>query len=147
MPVLEDLRLAARSPRRAARTRGWSRSRAGRSRGRGRARAATREAASSERRGDLGVVLALEEPELPPVVVLELVEALVDLGADPADDAAAAAGQEVLGVGVLEERVAAPVEVALALADQRRHPLLDPLVEAEREHDELAELARPEARR
>ena len=60
-----------------------------------------------QRRGDLGVVLALEEAELPPVVVLDLVEALVDLGGDPADDAAVAAGEEVLGVGVLEEGVAA----------------------------------------
>ncbi len=94
-----------------------------------------------QRGGDLGVVLALEEAEHAPVVVVELVEALVDLGGDPADDAVAAAGQEVLGLGVLEERVLAPVEVALALADQRRHPLIDAFVEAKRQEDELAQLA------
>ena len=86
------------------------------------ARAASSPAASSSARGDLRVVLALEEAELPPVVLMDLVEARVDLGGDPADDPVAAASEEVLGVGVLEVRVAAAVEVALALADQRRRP-------------------------
>ena len=73
-----------------------------------------------------------KKPNWPQSLSWKLVEALVDLSGDPADDPAAALGEEVLGVGVLEERVAAAVEVALALADQRRHPLLDSLVEAER---------------
>jgi hypothetical protein len=93
-----------------------------------------------QRLRDRGVVLGLEEPELTPVVVLELVEPLIDLGADPPDDPAVTAGEEVLGLGVLEVGVVVAVEVALALADQRRHPLVDIRVEPEREHDELPQV-------
>jgi len=41
-------------------------------------------------------------------VVVELVEVTVDLGADPPDDTTVAAGQEVLRLAVLEERVQQP---------------------------------------
>ena len=71
-----------------------------------------------QRSRDLGVVRALEEAEQPPLVSLELVQALVDVGADPADRLIATPGEEVLRLGVLEERVPAAVEVALALGDQ-----------------------------
>ena len=64
-------------------------------------------AASSSARGRLGVVLALEEAEQAPVVALELVEVAVDVGGDAADRLAVAPGEEVLGLGVLEERVLA----------------------------------------
>ena len=63
-----------------------------------------------QRAGDLRVVLALEEAEQPPVVALELVEVAVDVGADPAHELSVPPGQEVLGLGVLEERVLLPVE-------------------------------------
>ena len=49
-----------------------------------------------ERRRHLGVVLELEEAEVPPGVALVLVERAVDLGADPAHHPAVAAGQEQL---------------------------------------------------
>ena len=42
---------------------------------------------------------------------------------DPADDRAVALGQEVLGLGVLEERVLLAIQVALALVDERRDPV------------------------
>ena len=58
-----------------------------------------------QRRGGLRVVLALEEAEQAPGVVLELVEDAVDLRGDAPDRAAVAPGEEVLGLAVLEERV------------------------------------------
>jgi hypothetical protein len=62
---------------------------------------------AEQRRGGLGVVLALEPAEQAPVVALELVEVAIDVGADPPDGAPVAPGEEVLGLGVLEERVLA----------------------------------------
>jgi hypothetical protein len=47
-----------------------------------------------QRSRDLGVVRALEEAEQPPLVSLELVQALVDVGADPADRLIAPPGEE-----------------------------------------------------
>jgi hypothetical protein len=96
--------------------------------------------------GDFGIVLALEEAEQAPLVSLEAVQALVDVGADPADRLIAAPGEEVLGLGVLEERVLAAVEVTLALGDQRRDPVRGAGVEAEGELDEPRELASPRHR-
>ena len=90
----------------------------------------------------LGVVLALEEAEHAVLAALEVVPALVGLGRDPPDDLAVAPGHEVLGLGVVEERVLGAVEEAPAFADERRHPD-GPLVEAERQLDELGHLAPP----
>src|SRR5204862_7137923 len=70
----------------------------------------------------LGVVIGREEAEQPPLVALKLVEAVVHVGGDAAHRRPAAPGQEVLGLGVLEEGVLIAVEVLLALRDQRRNP-------------------------
>ena len=66
---------------------------------------------------------ALEEAEQAPVVALELVEVVVDVGADPAHGLAVAPGQEELDVGVLEERVLAPVQELPPLAHERGDPV------------------------
>jgi hypothetical protein len=95
--------------------------------------------ARQESRRHALVVLAFEEAEQAPVVALELVEAPVHVGADAADGPAVPPGEEVLGLGVLEERVLRAVEVPLALRDQRRHPVRR--VPVERKHDELPHLA------
>ena len=71
-----------------------------------------------------------------------LVEGAVDLGADPADDAAIAPGEEQLRIAVLEERVELAVEVRVALQLQRRDPL-GPSVQPERQLDELPQIAAP----
>ena len=60
-----------------------------------------------QRLGDLAVVDRLEEAEHPVLAALVLVPAAVELGGDPADRLAVALGEEVLGLGVLEERVLA----------------------------------------
>ena len=78
------------------------------------------------------VVLALEEPEPAPAVVLEALEVVVDLGGDAADRPAVAQREEVLRAAVLEERVLAPVQELLALEDQRRDPVGLVAVQAER---------------
>ena len=93
--------------------------------------------------GDLGVVLGLEEAEHAVAAALELVPAPVDLGGDPADDLAVALGEEVLGVGVVEVGVSAPVEELAALEDQRRHPLRIVAAQAERQLDEAVEVTAP----
>src|SRR5205823_4834085 len=64
----------------------------------------------------------LEEAEHAPVVGLELVEVVIDLGRDPPDRAAVAPGQEVLRLGVLEERILVAVEELAALELQRGNP-------------------------
>jgi len=56
------------------------------------------------------VVLTLEEAEQAPAVVLELVEAVIDVSADAPDRLPVAIGEEVLRLRMLEERVAALVE-------------------------------------
>ena len=53
----------------------------------------------------LGVVLALKPAKQAPLVVLELVEVPIDVGADTTDRPPVAIGEEVLRLGVLEERV------------------------------------------
>ena len=88
----------------------------------------------------LRVLVALEEAEQPPVVVLEALEVVVDLGGDAADHAPVAHREEVLGAAVLEEGVAAAVEELAALEAERRHPVRLVLVEAEGELDEGAKV-------
>ena len=90
----------------------------------------------------LRIVLALEEAEPAPAVVLERLEVVVDLGGDAADRPPVAQREEVLGAGVLEERVLPPVQELLALEQQRRHPVGRVAVQAEREPDEPTEVAR-----
>ena len=99
-----------------------------------------------QRRGHLRVVLELEEAEQAPVVVLVVVEGAVDLGADPADHAAVAAGQEELRLGVLEEGVEARVQEQPPLDSKRGHPVRLVSMEPERELDELPSVA-PRAHR
>src|SRR3954469_19237392 len=91
-----------------------------------------------QRRQDLGVVLELEEAEHPPARVVVGVEEVVELGADPPDDAPVAAGQEQLRVALAEERVVAPVEEQVALQAQRGHPDRRTGVQPERERYEFA---------
>ena len=79
--------------------------------------------AVEQRRRRLRVLLALEEAEPAPAVLLEALEVVVDLRRDPPDRAPVAQRQEVLGAAVLEERVLAPVEELLALEEQRRDPV------------------------
>ena len=93
-----------------------------------------------QRSGDRRVTLGLVEAEQPPLVVLELVQPMIDVGGDPPDRLAVTPGQEVLGLGVLEERVAAPVEVAAPFGDQRRDPARRSTVQPPREPDEGAEI-------
>ena len=66
---------------------------------------------------------------------------LVDLGGDPPDRLAVALGEEVLGLGVLEERVLRAVEELHPLEDQRRHPLRAVAMELERDLDEPLQVA------
>ena len=82
------------------------------------------------------VVLELEEPEPAPVLALVVVEGVVDLGADAADDAPVAAGEEVLGFAVAEEGVHPPVQEQAPLELQRWHPLRVVSMQAERQVDE-----------
>ena len=66
--------------------------------------------------GGLVGVLALEEPEHPPVVLLELVEAMVDMGADPPDRLAVAPGDD--GPPVADEFVYRVVDALDAIAKE-----------------------------
>src|SRR5436189_2361409 len=68
-----------------------------------------------QRIGDLLVVDRLEEPEQAPLVVLDLVQAMVDVRRDPPDDLPVALRKKVLGLSVLEERILLTIEVLLAL--------------------------------
>ena len=94
-----------------------------------------------QRLGRLRIVLALEEAEHAPLVMLELVEVTVDVRGDPPNRPAVAPGQEILGLGVLEERVALTVEEALALEQQRGNPVGLVTIEAPRQLDERIQFA------
>ena len=59
---------------------------------------------------------------------------------DPAHGLAAAPGEKVLGLGVLEEGVAPAIEVTLALGDQWRHPVRGAFVEIPGKADERLEV-------
>jgi hypothetical protein len=72
---------------------------------------------------------------------VEVVQGGVDLGADPAYDAAVAASQEELRLPALEERVEARGEEQPALDSERGNPLLRVRVQAERKLYELAQRA------
>jgi hypothetical protein len=102
-----------------------------------------------ERAGGLLVVLALEPAEEPPPVALELPEVAIDVGGDPPHDAAVPLGQEVLRLGVLEERVAPAVELLADEQAQRRDPVRLVPVQAVRQVDEGPQVAssahRPDA--
>src|SRR3954447_3559865 len=65
---------------------------------------------------------------------------MVHLGADAPHRLAVAPGQEVLGLGVLEERVPGAVEVLLALRDERGHPEGLVTIEPPRQPDEAHEV-------
>ena len=91
--------------------------------------------------GDLAVVDRLEESEHPVFAALELVPAAVELGGDPADRHPVALGKEVLGLGVLEERVLLSVQELHPVKDQRRHPLRMVTVEIEGDLDEALQVA------
>ena len=94
-----------------------------------------------QRRGHRGVALALEEPEQTPAVVLEVVETVVDVGADPPDRLAVEPGDEVLGLRVLKERIARPIEMPPALGQEGGHPVRGAAIDRPRKPDEGAELA------
>ena len=78
------------------------------------------------------VVLTLEKAEQAPLVVLKLVEAVVDMGADPPDRTPVAPGEEVLGLGMLEEGVARRLEPISHIEQERRDPARLVAVEVER---------------
>ena len=54
--------------------------------------------------------------------MLELVEAVIDVGADPPDRLSVAPGEEVLRLRVLEERVARAVEALADIEHERSDP-------------------------
>jgi hypothetical protein len=87
---------------------------------------------TEQSRRHLRVVDRLEEAEHPVVSPLDLVPAAIDLGGDAPDRLAAALGEEVLGLAVLEPGVLASIEELHPLVDQRRHPLRAIAVETER---------------
>ena len=89
----------------------------------------------------LGIVLALEEAEQPPLVMLELVEVAVDLRRDPTDGRLAPPGQEELDLGVLEEWIAPSVEEPLAVEQQRRYPVGLVTIQPPRQLDESVQIA------
>ena len=60
---------------------------------------------------------------MPQRLLVVVVERVVDLGADAADDAAVAPGQEELRLAVRKNGVEAPAEEQPALEPQRGHPL------------------------
>jgi hypothetical protein len=92
-------------------------------------------------RGRLGIVLALEEPEQAPVVALELVEVMVDVGADPPDRLPVAQRQEELGLRVVEERILPAIEECPALGDERWDPVRLVTIEPHRKLYEAREVA------
>jgi hypothetical protein len=94
-----------------------------------------------QRACSLGVVLALEPAEQAPSVVLELVEVLIDVGADATNRTAVAVGNEVLRLRVLEEWVLALVEAFLQVHHQRGDPLGLVAIQPPRQLDEDAQLA------
>jgi hypothetical protein len=89
----------------------------------------------------LARVLAFEEAEHPPAVVLELVEAVVDVRGDAPDRLAVAPGEEVLGLGVLEERVALAVEPLADVHRERRDPARLVTIERRGKRDETPHVA------
>jgi 8-amino-7-oxononanoate synthase len=91
--------------------------------------------------GDRAVVHAFEETEHPVASALVFVPALVDVGADPPHHLPVALAEEVLGLGMVEERVLGPVQKAPALGEKRGHPLLGVAVELERKLDEAVEVS------
>src|SRR4029077_4179390 len=71
-------------------------------------------------------------------VVVKLVVRVIDDGLDAPDRAPVAARQEERRVGMVEERVAGPVEELTVLAPERGHEVGLPAVETVRKVDELA---------
>ena len=94
-----------------------------------------------QRARHLGVVLALEEAEQPPVVLLEVVQVAIDMRADPAHRLPVAPGQEQLHVRVAEERVLPAVQEGPPLGHERRDPVRLVTIEPHRELDEAREVA------
>src|SRR6185312_7049673 len=86
------------------------------------------------------VVLQLEEAKHAPAALVQLVEGMIDLSADPADHPLAAQGEEVLGLAVLEVGIELAVEEEAALELQRRDPG-GASVQAVRKIDETPQLA------
>ena len=74
-----------------------------------------------QRRGGLAVE-HFEHAPLAGALAHMLLHQLVDLGADPADDLAAALGQPQLRAGMLEPRVLARRDQAVDFVLERRHP-------------------------
>ena len=71
----------------------------------------------------LRVILALEPSEQAPLVSLEAVEALIDMGADPTDRPPVEVSEEVLSLGVLEEGVLLAIEPFLHIHQQWSDPV------------------------
>ena len=94
-----------------------------------------------KRIGDLLVVDHLEEPEEPhPVTVGLIVQPVAD-GRDPADHIAAALGEEVFGLGVLEEGILGARKEGGYIPTQRRDPEWVPRVESIWKIDETLEVS------
>ena len=90
--------------------------------------------------GDRLVVFALEEAEeADPVVVGLVVQAVAD-GGDAAHDLAGALGEEVFGLGVLEEGVLGAGEQGADVQTQRRDPDRVPRVQPVGQVDEAVEV-------
>src|ERR1035441_2936822 len=89
----------------------------------------------------LARVLALEEAEQPPAVVLEFVEAMVDVRADAPHRPPVAPGDEVLGLRVREERIVLPVKALAHVGVERRDPAGLVTIEIRGQGDEAPHVA------
>ena len=105
------------------------------------ARAPTRRRRRAAPSATSGSFADSKKPNIPSLPPWNSSQRLVDLGGDPADRLAVALGEEVLGLGVLEEGVLVAVEELHPLEDQRRHPLRVVAVQAEGELDEALQVA------
>ena len=95
-----------------------------------------------QRLEQLLVVLELQEAEHARPAVVEAVVRVVDLGAHTADDASAAARQEVLGLAVLEVGVQVPAQEDPALQSKGGHPGR-PAVQTKRQLDKPPQICDP----
>ena len=92
------------------------------------------QAAAASRRASATTwsLLGLEEAEEADLVVVDLVVEPVADRRDPADDRAVPLGEEVLGLGVLEEGILRAIEQQRDVPTQRRDPAGGPARAADR---------------
>ena len=94
-----------------------------------------------ESRGDSSVILTLEEAEEAGAFVMVAILLVVDLSRDAASNVAIAAGQKELNICVLKERVVLRREQLVLQAQEGRHPVGVPSVEAPGQADKVLEVA------